>query len=494
MAISKLGETAPGYLFFGMNGGGIGTKSPVIMTQDGQLVWRSEEDFQTTVFRVQQYRNESVLTYYTGNDDRPNTGTFVILDQSYNKIHEVCGAAVNINPDSNGTCKLNLHEVRISHRDTLLALGHDNRRANLSFLGGPEDGWIKDNLVFEFDIETDKLLFSWSAWDHRDELPLNMSYNLVTNPNRGFDGTSFEKAYDFQHMNAVDLVGDDYLVSSRFYSSAIMLNSSGNVKWYLQGEHGGSFTLPEDCKFGFQHDIVASSVTNTSMVINMFDNANYQLTRPSVPSSGLELYLDLENYSVSLKRRLMDPEFRMVTQLTGGYQALPNGHGLVNFAIPPWFREFDEDGELVYATQACGGGVYRAYKNEWVGRPTTDPKAAARPFAGNQTKAWASWNGATEVATWVFWAGEEADLLSERIEVPKVLFETSVKFVRSHQFVLAQALDASGHTLGQSAVVAVERAVEHSVDFEPSLQLQTPLVKDAIESECDEVCWAHLFG
>ena len=231
----------------------------------------------------------------------------------------------------------------------------------------------------------------------------------------------------------------------------------------IQGETGGSFALPSDCHFSFQHDIVVRNATNTSLTISMFDNANDQQTRPPRPSSGLELYLNLSDYSVSLVRRAMDPHVFISTQLTGGYQTLPSGHALANFAIPSFLREFDDDGNVVYAAQlgpVATSDVYRAYKQDWIGRPSTDPKIVAKVDEKTQkTRVWVSWNGATEVKRWVFLAGLTPEVLEWRQEVQKVYFETSVRIPGEMHFLLIEALDAQGELLGTSSVAAVRDEV-----------------------------------
>ena len=236
-AVAKLGPTAPGYIFFGISGVGSNTTSPMITTEDGQLIWRPETNIDSTNFHVQQYKNQSVLTYFAGNSDSANVGQFVVLDHTYTKIYDVCGGFLNITTESNETCKLNLHETRISPRNTLLTLGHNIRPANLTFIGGPENGWIIDNLVLEFDIPTSKLLFRWSWWEHRDELPISLSHNKIQTPNLGQDGTSKDKPYDFTHLNTVDMVGDGYLINSRYYWAVVRLDKYGHVEWFLEVCH-----------------------------------------------------------------------------------------------------------------------------------------------------------------------------------------------------------------------------------------------------------------
>lgn len=195
------------------------------------------------------------------------------------------------------------------------------------------------------------------------------------------------------------------------------------------------------------------------MILHMFDNNNDQIVSPSRPSSGLELQLSFGNYSVSLVRRLIDPEVFIATQLTGGYQRLPGHHAFVDFGIPPYFREWDEDGNLVYATQVGPvnrSDVYRAYKQEWVGRPQSSPKLVARAGGNGQTQVWMSWNGATEVGSWTVYAGNDANSLTKLVTLEKEYFETHGKLPGVYQSVQAKALDANGTVLGQSPAVTVD--------------------------------------
>ena len=65
----------------------------------------------------------------------------------------------------------------------------------------------------------------------------------------------------------------------------------------------------------------------------------------------------------------------------------------------------------------------------------------------------ASWNGATQVASWKVLAGASATALAPVLTAPKSGFETTIKASTAGPYVAVQALDASGNVLGTSATV-----------------------------------------
>jgi hypothetical protein len=66
--------------------------------------------------------------------------------------------------------------------------------------------------------------------------------------------------------------------------------------------------------------------------------------------------------------------------------------------------------------------------------------------------AYASWNGATEIASWRVLAGASASALAPMATTAKSGFETTIEASGGPYFA-AQALDASGNVLGTSATV-----------------------------------------
>lgn len=82
-----------------------------------------------------------------------------------------------------------------------------------------------DSLFFEIDIPTGQVLFRWSAWENRSVLSPSRSH--AAGP---VDG----KPWDFCHMNSVDDVGGDFLLSCRYYWDVFMVEGTLNVSWRIE--------------------------------------------------------------------------------------------------------------------------------------------------------------------------------------------------------------------------------------------------------------------
>lgn len=237
VALSKLGTTSPGFFFITLYGATTNSTTALIMTEQGQLVWRPEADFLATNFGVQMLNGASVLTYWNGSIDGKigaGYGSFNVLDSGYNTIYTVCGADLDITPLTKTDCKLDFHENKISAKGTLLTTARSVLSGvDLSSFGGPVDGFVLDSQFYELDIATGKVLFRWSAYENRGSLPPTLSHYQINAHLAAAGGTSALDPWDYFHMNSIDDIGDSFLISSRFFSSAIMINRQGNVEWVL---------------------------------------------------------------------------------------------------------------------------------------------------------------------------------------------------------------------------------------------------------------------
>ena len=132
----------------------------------------------------------------------------------------------------------------------------------------------------------------------------------------------------------------------------------------------------------------------------------------------------------------------------GSMEALDGGGAFVGWGgMQPFFTEFDSGGEATFDAAFAAKDVesYRAYALPWEAHGAGRPAAAARRD-GARTTVWASWNGATDVASW-----RVGDVM-----VPCTGFETKLELEGAPASVTAEALDASGAVLGRSAPVAVD--------------------------------------
>jgi hypothetical protein len=124
----------------------------MIMTDEGELVWYVETAAPQTNLFAQQLDGKPVLTRWHGKGSKNGHGygSVIILDDY-----------------------ADLHESFITDLGTILVTAVNTTQADLTSVGGLVDGWILDNWIFEIDIKTNEIVFSWSALEAG--IPLNLS-------------------------------------------------------------------------------------------------------------------------------------------------------------------------------------------------------------------------------------------------------------------------------------------------------------------------------
>jgi hypothetical protein len=136
----------------------------------------------------------------------------------------------------------------------------------------------------------------------------------------------------------------------------------------------------------------------------------------------------------------------VLSHYMGNAQLLAGGHTFVGWGGAPYVTEFAPDGSIVFdAHLPRGGQSYRAFRLDWTGRP-----AAAPDLAASNGALYASWNGATGVASWrVYEDGRPTQT------VPRTGFETMLRPLTSARKAAVAALDPSGKELGRSRDVSL---------------------------------------
>lgn len=190
LKVTQSGQTAPGHLVLAP-AAAVHQVAPLIMNDDSELIYHGDNYNAAFNFGVQQYQGEPVLVYWNGTIfPEPlgrGYGTVVILDRTYSPIANVTlpGNFVTSTGQTFAS-NIDLHEIFITNRNTLLVTANNVTRHDLSAVAGPTNGWITDCLIYEIDIATNRVLFHWSALDHVDQIPLNASvYPLGS---EGFNG------------------------------------------------------------------------------------------------------------------------------------------------------------------------------------------------------------------------------------------------------------------------------------------------------------------
>ena len=251
--ISSGEPLAPGFLFMtpGNVGPELATKdvAPIIMTDRGQLIWEGPiTNVTVTNLQVSLFEGQPVLNYWIGPvTAQPNVGhgygKIIFCDTSYNNILTVCPKLGLLTADNTSyPCEADVHESLITSRGTFLFIAHNVTTADLSFIGGPMNGWVYDSLVFDIQPRTGEILFRWSSLSHvpvnATELPLSTG------------GQNQSMPLNYFMMNSVVDVGDKYLISGRHTSTVYLVDKQGNILWSLEGRTGGDFgPLPPDGQF-----------------------------------------------------------------------------------------------------------------------------------------------------------------------------------------------------------------------------------------------------
>ena len=258
----------------------------------------------------------------------------------------------------------------------------------------------------------------------------------------------------------MQLTGDGrFLVSMRNTWGAYMVNiATGKIEWTLGGRRS-SFKLGPGAAFQWQHDVQLRS----GGTLTMYDDHCCQLTsggtnvKATGPSRGLELKLDKRRRSATLAAQYVR-EDDFAADYMGDARAQPNGDVFIGWGSEPYFSEYSRSGKLLFDGEFPWPDLtYRATLEQWVGLPLSPPAGAAIQ-TGGKTTVYASWNGATQVASWRVLAGAATGRLTAVTSTPKSGFETAIPVPASYGRFELQALDGAGHVIGASQPFAPRAA------------------------------------
>ena len=154
--------------------------------------------------------------------------------------------------------------------------------------------------------------------------------------------------------------------------------------------------------------------------------------------------------TATFEREYVDPAGVLATAM-GNMQSLPGGDVVVGWGVGQRFSQFAASGRrMVEGSFQPGWESYRAYRLDWAARPDTAPVHAVEARSDGTATVYASWNGATDVATWDVLAGPSAHALSPIRSAPRKGFETPIAVRGGAGLLAVAALDRSGRVLGRS--------------------------------------------
>jgi hypothetical protein len=413
------------------NGPGPGQYGPLIYRADGQLVWFEHLPAGETAedLNEQTYEGHPVLTWWRGHvlELGFGQGEDVIMDSSYRVLARDRGA--------NGL-KADLHDFQILPGDIAYNTAYNPIRCDLASVKGSRSGAIVDTAIQEIDLRTGLVRWEWHSLDH-----IGAAQSEVETPS----GTT---PWDYFHLNSIAPEPDgNLLISARStWAGYLIQTGSGQVLWRLGGNRS-SFKMGPGTRMAWQHD---GRVLPNGELTFFDDGANPPI---HTQSRGLRIRLDLSAHTATLTSALTHPDPPLLAASQGNMQTLGDGNTVIGYGGVPEISEYDSSGRLLFdAHQPLDMSFYRAFRYPWTGRPAAAPAIlASLNDTGEETIVHASWNGATEVASWRILAGSSAASLSARATIPATGFESSATLPRSYAYAAVQALDAGGRVLDSSA-------------------------------------------
>lgn len=230
--------------------------------------------------------------------------------------------------------------------------------------------------------------------------------------------------------------------------------------WQLGGKHSD---FSQNFNFSYQHAVRFVSENSTTTVISFFDNASDGFNSSAYYSEGKVVAINNSTMNATLLQAFPnthpkgpnDTSGGLLSPSQGNLQLLPNGNTFLGWGANAFISESTSDGNTVLSAYFATTGAlnYRAYKFNFTSAPGDAP--ALYSYAHNDsapTVFYASWNGATEVASWTYYGGASATSLQRLGSSTKNGFETISSQPGYHQFTLVEAVARNGTALRNSSV------------------------------------------
>jgi hypothetical protein len=433
------------YLFLTPGATGAG-----IYASDGRLEWwlPSGANQASDDESVVQYNGSPYLAVWKGPVTNNSLGAVTLYDEHY-QVAGVIQAGSGFGPN-----KVDLHEFKITPWGTALVGIYDP--VSLDVGGSYET--VVQYVVQELSlvqtpagISTGAVLFEW---DSLNDVAVSQSQ---TPPTAG-------RNWDYFHGNAVSVDPDGgLLVSARDTWGIYNLDDTHDATFeHVVWEVGAKGDSAPPRPWCYQHDIAGLGGGKFSL----FDDGG---AGPGCLPGSTEHQARALVFSVNptthpasvsaLAAYVHNPP--IYAGFTGSTQVLPNGDVLVDWGNIPEITEYSRTGS-VRIDLSMAAFSYRGFRYPWVGEPLTAPAIAAA-INGANTDVWATWNGATQVASWQVLGGTSTASLAP-VGKPQSapLFETHIVVPGDFSVVEVEALSTSGAVLGTSPPLTTSSAARDS--------------------------------
>jgi hypothetical protein len=402
--------------------------------------------------------NNGQIVYYQSVADQYAAFDFKVLPSGYmtcydqkDAVHVVMNSQYQVvgKYTAQNGYMADLHDFLVTPEGYSFLMAYDTETMDMSQVisGGNPKAAVTGLIVQELD-PAQNVIFEWRSWDH---FAFTDSTSSLTT-----------EQIDLIHGNGLALTNDgNLLLSSRNLSEITKINlQTGSILWRLGGKNS-DFQFVNDAGFAYQHNINFLPDGN----ITLFDN--HGTDQAPTASRAVEYKLDPAAKTATLVWEFSHtpPVF---TDYMGDVQRLANGNTFIGWGntgtMPDGFAirsatEVTASNQVVFDMAFDYPYVsYRAFRSPWVGNPKTTPDLAFSQDAGSLTLGY-SWNGATDVASWNIYGGNNLQDLRLVDQKTKVAFETQsyLVFLPSDEcYFQAAALDKNGTELGRSVIITTE--------------------------------------
>ncbi len=418
-------------------GPGPGQFGPLIYTPQGRLVWFEplSGGIGAENLSMQSYEGQQDLTWWQGRvlSLGFGQGEDLVMNNDYQVVAHVHGG--------NGL-QADLHDFQLAPDNVAYITAYNPIRCDLTPVNGPRNGTIVDTAVQEIDMKTGLVRWEWHSLDH---VGVSESHAPVPAQEKPVP-------WDYFHLNSISPEpGGDLFISGRSTWAGYQLQAgSGQILWRLGGTNS-SFTIGHGAETAWQHD----GRMFGDGEVTFFDDGSSP--RVHYQSRAVRLKLDLANHTATLARVYTHPS-ALLADSQGDMQTLADENVVVGWGAVPEVSEFAKGGALLFdAHLPPGMSSYRAFRFPWNGHPLTPPSVSANVLStGDSTALFASWNGATDVASWrVLASSEGPSSLKPVTTMPVSGFESSTTLPERYAYVAVQALGGAGELLGTSSTIAV---------------------------------------
>ncbi|PSK41822.1 hypothetical protein B9Z65_9208 [Elsinoe australis] len=438
----------------------------------GDLVWSGAGESGPKVSHAPhtcQYKGKQHLCFFQGEQHQGFArGHGTIMDHNYQVVKSIDSSGAGASAD--------MHEFRMtpySNGTSVLMTVYQPRMFDLTLnprfriKGGM--GWIVEGVFQEVEIDTGRVLFEWRSTDHIDP---GLSYTFPATTDTSGDGLTEDTPWDYFHINSIDKnVDGDYLISARHVAGIYKISGvDGHLMWQLGGANP-TFNQT-NFKFSSQHHARWLSENGTHTILSFFDNASNTFNITNKFSHGYIISINhILNTATAIKSwTAPDPSGGLLSGSQGNIQLLPGGNVHLGWGEHAYFSEHTWDGSPVQygvvAHRDSNVMIYRSYKFNWTGIPLTKPALwtyAHYENALNGMVSYVSWNGATEVRGWNFYASNSSSGPYHFVgSTAKRGFETSWRADVVWGWSFAEAVDGEGRALERSEIAKT---------FVPSLNL-----------------------